>query len=87
MKFGLFYELEVPESGYSERDIYHNALAQMELAERVGFDSAYAVEHHFNPGYSHSPCPEILFAAATQRTRTMRLGTAVILLPFTHPVR
>ena len=87
MKFGLFYELEVPEKGYTERDVWHNALDQMELAEKVGFDSAYAVEHHFNPGYSHSPCPEILMAAASQRTKTMRLGSGVILLPFTHPVR
>ena len=87
MKFGIFFELEVGDAGYTERDIWHNALAQTEYAEGLGFDSVYAVEHHFNPGYSHSACPEIFFAAASQRTRTMRMGTAVQLLPIAHPVR
>ena len=86
MKFAIFFELEVNE-GYTERDIWRNALDQIEFAEKMGFDSVYAVEHHFNPGYSHSPCPEILFAAASQRTTTMRMGTAVQLLPIAHPVR
>lgn len=87
MKFGIFFELEVGDAGYTERDIWHNALTQTEFAEKMGFDSVYAVEHHFNPGYSHSSCPEIFFAAASQRTKTMRMGTAVQLLPIAHPVR
>ncbi|MBI3744466.1 MAG: LLM class flavin-dependent oxidoreductase [Chloroflexi bacterium] len=87
MNFGIFFELEVGTAGYTERDIWHNALTQIEYAEKWGFDSAYAVEHHFNPGYSHSSCPEILFAAASQRTKKMRLGTGVQLLPINHPVR
>jgi alkanesulfonate monooxygenase SsuD/methylene tetrahydromethanopterin reductase-like flavin-dependent oxidoreductase (luciferase family) len=87
MNFGIFFELEVPETGYTERDMWHNALTQIEFAEKMGFDSAYSVEHHFNPGYSHSSCPEILFAAASQRTKTIRLGTGVQLLPIDHPVR
>ncbi len=86
MKFGLFYELEVGEA-YTERDMWHNALAQSAFAEQIGFDSVYAVEHHFNPGYSHSPCPEIFFAALSQRTKTIRMGTGVQLLPIAHPVR
>ncbi|MBI3742827.1 MAG: LLM class flavin-dependent oxidoreductase [Chloroflexi bacterium] len=87
MKFGLFFELEVGDAGYTERDIWHNALNQIEYADTAGYDSVYAVEHHFNPGYSHSPCPELLFAAASQRTRNMRMGTGVQLLPIQHPVR
>ena len=86
MNFGIFFELEVGDY-YTERDIWHNALTQIEFAEKWGFDSAYAVEHHFNPGYSHSSCPEILFAAASQRTKKIRLGTGVQLLPIAHPVR
>ncbi len=86
MKFGVFFEMEVGEH-YSERDIWHNALTQSAYAEKLGFDSIYAVEHHFNPGYSHSPCPEIFFAALSQRTRTIRMGTGVQLLPIAHPVR
>ena len=87
LKFGIFFELEVGDAGYTERDIWHNCLAQAEFADQRGFDSAYAVEHHFNPGYSHSSCPEIFFAALSQRTRYMRMGTAVQLLPIAHPVR
>ncbi len=87
MRFGLFFELEVGDAGYTERDIWHNALTQVHYAEQWGFDSVYCVEHHFNPGYSHSPCPEIFFAAASQRTKTMRMGTGVQLLPIAHPVR
>ena len=87
MKYGLFYELEVGDAGYTERDIWHNSLAQIELGEQCGFDSVYAVEHHFNPGYSHSSCPEIFLAAASQRTSVIRMGTGVQLLPIAHPVR
>ncbi len=87
MKFGIFFELEVGDAGYTERDIWHNCLTQAEFADQNGFDSVYAVEHHFNPGYSHSSCPEIFFAAASQRTRQMRMGTAVQLLPIAHPIR
>lgn len=87
MRYGLFYELEVPEKGYTEEDMWSAALDQMELAESLGFDSAWAVEHHFTPGYSHSTAPEVLFAAASQRTKKMRLGPGICLLPFNNPIR
>lgn len=84
---GLFYELEVRKGIYSETEMFDNALTQIARAEEVGFDSAFAVEHHFTPGYSHSSCPEIFFTAASQRTSRMRLGPGVCLLPFNNPIR
>ncbi len=89
MKFGIFYELQLPRpwGPTAERDLYHNALAQLELADRLGYDYAWEVEHHFLEEYSHSPAPEVFLAAASQRTRTIRLGHGIIQLTTNHPAR
>ena len=91
MKFGLIYDLQIPkpwEDG-AERRIYHEALEQIELADQLGFDYAWEVEHHFLVEYSHSSAPEVFLAAASQRTSNIRLGHGVVLLPypFNHPIR
>ncbi len=60
MKFGIFYELQLPrpwEEG-DELRLYQNALTQLETADRLGYDHAWVVEHHFLEEYSHSPAPE-----------------------------
>ena len=70
MKFGIFYELQLPrpwEPG-GELRLYQNALDQVELADRLGYDYAWEVEHHFLEEYSHSPAPEVFLGAASQRT-------------------
>ena len=88
MKFDLFYELSVP--GFkdrSEAQVYAEALEEVALAEELGFDTLWAVEHHFMPEYSHSSAPEMFLAAASQRTRRLRLGHAIVPLPYSHPVR
>jgi pimeloyl-ACP methyl ester carboxylesterase len=61
MKFGLFYELSVPRpwTRESERTVYQNALEQVRLADELGFDQVWAVEHHFLEEYSHCPAPEL----------------------------
>jgi alkanesulfonate monooxygenase SsuD/methylene tetrahydromethanopterin reductase-like flavin-dependent oxidoreductase (luciferase family) len=89
MKFGIFYELQLPRpwGPRSERDLYHNALAQLELADRLGYDYAWEVEHHFLEEYSHSPAPEVLLGAASQRTKRIRLGHGIIQLTTNHPAR
>ena len=52
MKFGLLYEMEMPaEMGASEYDIFWQAIEQVKLAEQVGFDYVWAVEHHFLEGF------------------------------------
>ncbi len=92
MKFGLIYELQMQrpwDDRVNEYNIYHNALEQIELADKLGFDYAWEVEHHFLEEYSHSSAPEVFLAAASQRTKNIRLGHGIALLPnpFNHPIR
>src|ERR671927_620780 len=91
MKFGIFYELQLPrpwEPG-GEHRLYQNALDQVELADRLGYDYAWEVEHHFLEEYSHSTAPEVFLAAASQRTKNIRLGHGIVQTPppFNHPAR
>jgi hypothetical protein len=72
MRFGVFYELQLPrpwEEG-DERNLFHQALEQVELADRLGFDYAWEVEHHFLEEYSHSSAPEVFLASATVSARS-----------------
>lgn len=89
MKFGIFYELQLPRpwEADGERQLYHHALDQLELADRLGYDHAWEVEHHFLEEYSHSPAPEVFLAAASQRTKQIRLGHGIIQLTTNHPAR
>src|ERR1700681_4185979 len=91
MKFGVFYELHLlrPWSEKSEHTPLKNALDQSEPPDRLGYDFAWEVEHHFLEEYSHSSAPEVFLAAASQRTRQIRLGHGIVQLPlnFNHPAR
>jgi len=91
MRFGIFYELQMPRPWQpgAEEKLVCEALEQVELADRLGFDYVWEVEHHFLEEYSHSSAPEIFLAAASQRTRRIRLGHGIVQLPpaFNHPAR
>src|SRR5256885_6115186 len=91
MKFDLLYELQAPKphDERSEYRCYHEALEQIELADRLGYDTVWEVEHHFLNEFAHSSAPEVFLAAVAQRTRRIRLGHGVVLLPhkFNHPIR
>lgn len=91
MKFGIFYEHSVqkPWTRESELRAYHQALEQIELADELGFDQVWEVEHHFLEEYSHSSAPEVFLAAAAARTKRIRIGQgiAVCLPPMNHPAR
>jgi alkanesulfonate monooxygenase SsuD/methylene tetrahydromethanopterin reductase-like flavin-dependent oxidoreductase (luciferase family) len=91
MKFGVFYEHQLPRP-WGEGDelkLFQDALTQVELADRLGIDYAWEVEHHFLEEYSHSSAPEVFLAAASQRTRRIRLGHGIVLMPpgYNHPAR
>src|SRR4051794_8153767 len=78
MRFSIFYELQHPqpwEPGGEQR-LLAEALEQVELADRLGFDGVCAVEHHFLGEVSHSPAPAAFLAAAPQRTQPLRLRLA-----------
>src|SRR2546428_8243854 len=91
MKFGIFYEHQLPRPWQegSELKLFQDALAQVELADRLGIDYAWEVEHHFLEEYSHSSAPEVFLAAASQRTQRIRLGHGIVLMPpaYNHPAR
>jgi alkanesulfonate monooxygenase SsuD/methylene tetrahydromethanopterin reductase-like flavin-dependent oxidoreductase (luciferase family) len=91
MKFGIFYEMQLPRpwSTTSEYDIFQQSLEQVELADELGYDYVWEVEHHFLEEYSHSSAPEVFLAAASQRTQNIRLGHGIVLLPpkYNHPAR
>ena len=89
MKFGIFYELQLPRPWQpgDEHRLYQNALQQIELADRLGYDHAWQVEHHFLEEYSHSPSPETFLAAASQRTKNIRLGHGIYQLTTNPPAR
>src|SRR5215467_13160526 len=91
MEFGLHFEMEMPRpwNDRSEYNIYWQALEQIELGDRLGFDFVWEVEHHFLQEYSHSSAPEVFFGAVSQRTKNIRIAHGVRLLPFqfNHPIK
>lgn len=91
MKFGIFYEHQLPrpwDDGLEQR-LFQDALDQVELADKLGIDYAWEVEHHFLEEYSHSSAPEVFLAACSQRTKSIRLGHGIVLMPpnYNHPAR
>ncbi len=91
MRFGVFYELQLPKpwDSTSEHRLVHEALAQVELADRLGYDYAWCVEHHFLDEYSHCSSPEVFLAAAAARTKNIRLGHGIrqVIPNYNHPAR
>ena len=91
MRFGIFYEHQLPRpwGPDDEHKLLKDALEQVELADRLGFDYVWEVEHHFLEEYSHSSAPEVFLAAASQRTSRIRIGHGIVQLPFgfNHPAR
>src|SRR5258707_2061190 len=91
MKLGTFYEHQLPRPWKegSELKLFRDALDQVELADRLGIDHMWEVEHHFLEEYAHSSAPEIFLAPCSQRTKQIRLGHRIVLLPpdYNHPAR
>src|SRR5215472_14348892 len=91
MRFGIFYEHQLPRPWTEglEHKLFQDALDQVELADRLGFDNVWEVEHHFLEEYSHSSAPEVFLAACSQRTKQIRLGHGITLMPpgYNHPAR
>ena len=89
MKFGIFYEHQLPRpwGPKSEYQLLQDSLTQIELADKLGYDYAWEVEHHFLEEYSHSSAPEVFLGAASQRTKNIRLGHGVVQLTTNQPHR
>jgi alkanesulfonate monooxygenase SsuD/methylene tetrahydromethanopterin reductase-like flavin-dependent oxidoreductase (luciferase family) len=89
MKFGIFYELQLPRPWHEESEfrLYQDALSQLELADALGYDYAWEVEHHFLEEYSHSSAPQVFLGAASQRTKQIRLGHGIMHMTTNHPAK
>ncbi len=94
MKIDLLYELQYPKPWTTpqwkgEHKVFWNSLSQIELADKLGFDTVWLVEHHAREERSHSAAPEIFLGAVAMKTKDIRLGHGVVLLPhpFNHPIR
>jgi len=84
MDFGLFFLMQRDEQ-WAEQAVYDSDVEQMLAAEALGYHSVWVAEHHFND-YGLCPAPQVLAAFLAARTRTLRLGMGVSLLPLHHPV-
>ncbi len=86
MEFGIFALMQ--QRGYHQNayDIVEHAVQQTITAEQAGFHTAWFAEHHFN-NYSLCPSPLMMVAHCAGRTKTIRLGSAVVILPLYHPAR
>jgi alkanesulfonate monooxygenase SsuD/methylene tetrahydromethanopterin reductase-like flavin-dependent oxidoreductase (luciferase family) len=91
MRFGVFYEHQLPKpwNDGDEARLFHQALEQVVLADRLGYDFAWEVEHHFLEEYSHSSAPEVFLAACAALTNTIRLGHGIrqVIPNYNHPAR
>jgi alkanesulfonate monooxygenase SsuD/methylene tetrahydromethanopterin reductase-like flavin-dependent oxidoreductase (luciferase family) len=99
MKLDLLYEIDTPfpwpdkpypyDQRAAEQASYREALEQIQLADKVGFNTVWLVEHHFRENRSHLPSSEVVLGALSQITKNIRLGFGVTLAPhsFIHPAR
>jgi alkanesulfonate monooxygenase SsuD/methylene tetrahydromethanopterin reductase-like flavin-dependent oxidoreductase (luciferase family) len=91
MRFGIFYEISIPRpwGPETEREVYDRCIEQAVLADELGFDNVWAVEHHFLAEYSHCPSPEIFLATIAAKTKQIRVGFGInVCVPqINHPAR
>ncbi len=89
MKFGLLYEMQRPHTNYKidYTALIEETLEQCALADEVGFDYLWFVEHHFLTSFSGSSAPEVIISALAKLTRRIRLGFGVVVLPNHRPIQ
>ncbi|MCB9675782.1 MAG: LLM class flavin-dependent oxidoreductase [Alphaproteobacteria bacterium] len=90
MRFSLFYEMQISgPTPQTERQLFHDCVAQVVLADALGFDGVWAVEHHGLYEYAHSSAPEIFLSYVAAKTSRIAIGHGVALLPgrYNHPIR
>ncbi|MER5888118.1 LLM class flavin-dependent oxidoreductase [Streptomyces sp. NPDC001941] len=90
MEFSVIFEAQLADpTPEHERQVIHDCVEQAVLAEEMGFDRIWAVEHHALKWYAHMSAPEVFLSYVAARTSTIRLGHGVVCMPFrfNHPVR
>lgn len=84
MEFGIFFVLESPDGDYKRA--YDEMLGQVEYAEELGFDTVWLAEHH-SSAYGSIPNPAIAMAAIAERTKKIKIGSLISVLPLGNPIR
>ena len=89
MDFGIIYEMQrpTPNGIVDEKALIDETIEQCVLADRMGFDYLWFVEHHFLTTFSGSSAPEVVIGALSRLTKKIRLGFGVVVLPHEHPIR
>ena len=85
MKFGLFYEWPNPETGDWKR-LFEESIEQIQYSEEMDFEFVLIAEHHFS-NYGNSPAPLLQAMAIAERTKTIKIATAALVLPLWQPLR
>lgn len=85
VRFGLLHLFESPR-GKTEKEFYMENIELVEFADSVGLDTAWFAEHHFSE-YGVMPSTQVLASFVAGRTKRIRLGTGVVVLPFHNPIR
>ena len=86
MEFGIFDHIE-PVENLTLNEIYELRLQQLEIFDQSGFYAYHLAEHHSPAVHSLAPSQNVFLAAASQRTRSLRLAPCVYVLPLHHPLR
>ena len=91
MRFGVFYELQLPKpwGEDAEHKLIQEAIEQVQLADRLGIDHAWAVEHHFLDEYSHCSASDVFLTALAAKTEDIRVGFGIrhVIANYNHPAR
>ena len=92
MKLDIFTEVQKARAAWGddhEQDVIEETLEQARLADELGYECWWQVEHHGATEFSYSSAPELLLTAISQRTSRLRLGHSGVLAPFkvNHPIR
>ncbi len=91
MRFGVFYELQIPKpwDEGSEHRLIQDSIEQVQLADRIGIDYAWSVEHHFLDEYSHCSASEVFLTALAAKTERIRVGFGIrqVIANYNHPSR
>ncbi|MEV6774321.1 putative FMN-dependent luciferase-like monooxygenase [Nocardia sp. NPDC051030] len=84
---GFFTRLVRTDESEDSATVYRQALEQFDLAERLGYDTAWVAQHHLDPAEGGLPSPFVFLAHAAARNPRIRFGTAIVTLALEDPVR
>ena len=81
MKFAMFYEIIVarPWTPEGERTAFENCITEIKLADELGFQTIWVVEHHFFEEFSHASAPDLFLCAVARETKRIRLGHGIVI--------